>query len=140
MCDGTEIDEILTLRTMTLTEDEKRAARGTDHRAAAIIERADTMPGDILERLHGAVRYLRKSTNDHQGEREEKPWWNPEMDTSVAPATDSVRINGVAVPKAATSGYGRGRGGRTHRIFFSIKGSRWWKPYSPTSMIKIISR
>ena len=63
MCDGTEIDEILTLRTMTLTEDEKRKARGTDQRAAAIIERADMMPGEILERLHGAVRYLRKSTS-----------------------------------------------------------------------------
>ncbi len=101
MCDGTEIDEILTLRTMTLTEDEKREARGTDQRAAAIIERADTMPGEILERLHGAVRYLRKSTSHTQDEQAQKPWWNPEMDTSVSPSTDSVQINGVAVAKGS---------------------------------------
>jgi hypothetical protein len=57
--DATEIDEILTLRTMALTEDEKREARATDERAAAIIDRVDGMPPELLERLHGAVRYLR---------------------------------------------------------------------------------
>ena len=36
-CDSTEIDEILALRVMTLTDDEKAEARGTDARAAAII-------------------------------------------------------------------------------------------------------
>jgi hypothetical protein len=56
--DATEIDEILTLRTMALTEDEKREARATDERAAAIIDRVDSMPPELLERLHGAVRYL----------------------------------------------------------------------------------
>jgi hypothetical protein len=57
--DSTEIDEILTLRTMALTEDEKREARATDERAAAIIDRVDSMPPELLERLHGAVRYLK---------------------------------------------------------------------------------
>jgi hypothetical protein len=57
--DATEIDEILTLRTMALTEREKREARATDERAAAIIDRADTIPPELLERLHGAVRQLR---------------------------------------------------------------------------------
>ena len=56
--DATEIDEILTLRTMALTEAEKREARATDERAAAIIDRVDNMPPELLERLHGAVRYL----------------------------------------------------------------------------------
>jgi hypothetical protein len=42
--DATEIDEILTLRTMTLTENEQRQARATDPRAAAIIDRVNTMP------------------------------------------------------------------------------------------------
>ncbi len=58
-CDATEIDEILTLRVMTLTEDEKREARGTDERARQIIERSDTIPDDLFERLHGAMRSLR---------------------------------------------------------------------------------
>lgn len=54
--DGTEIDELLTLRTMTLTDEEKRQARATDERAAAIVDHADTIAPDTLERLHGAVR------------------------------------------------------------------------------------
>ena len=66
--DATEIDEILTLRTMALTEDEKREARATDERAAAIIDRVDNMPPELLERLHGAVRYLREV----QGEEEKE--------------------------------------------------------------------
>jgi hypothetical protein len=59
LCDATEIDEILTLRIMTLTDEEKRQARGTDPRARRIVERADSIPDEILERLHGAVRSLR---------------------------------------------------------------------------------
>jgi hypothetical protein len=59
LCDATEIDEILTLRVMTLTEEEKREARGTDPRARQIVERADAMPPEIFERLHGAVRAVR---------------------------------------------------------------------------------
>jgi hydrogenase maturation protease len=58
-CDATEIDEILTLRVMTLTEDEKREARGTDERSRQIIERSDTIPDELFERLHGAMRSLK---------------------------------------------------------------------------------
>ncbi|MGB8994004.1 MAG: hypothetical protein WCC65_01665 [Pseudonocardiaceae bacterium] len=57
--DAAEIDEILSLRTMTLTDDEKREARATDPRAAAIIDRVDTIPQDAFERLHGVIRSLR---------------------------------------------------------------------------------
>jgi hypothetical protein len=59
LCDATEIDEILTLRIMTLTDEEKREARGTDPRARRIVDRADAIPDEIFERLHGAVRSLR---------------------------------------------------------------------------------
>ncbi len=51
-----EIDEILSLRALTLTEAEKQEARATDARAAAILDRVDAMPPEVLERLHGAVR------------------------------------------------------------------------------------
>ena len=61
--DATEIDEILILRTMTLTDEEKKEARATDPRAAAIIDRVDGMPQEIMDRLHGAVRYLRDVTS-----------------------------------------------------------------------------
>ncbi|MDP9240335.1 MAG: hypothetical protein M3O55_06800 [Actinomycetota bacterium] len=54
--DSTEIDEILTLRIMTLTDEEKAEARATDPRAAAIIDRSDLMPPEVFEKLHGALR------------------------------------------------------------------------------------
>jgi hydrogenase maturation protease len=57
-CDATEIDEILTLRVMTLTEDEKREARGTDERSRQIIERSDASSPELFDRLHGVVRSL----------------------------------------------------------------------------------
>ena len=57
-CDATEIDEILTLRVMTLTDDEKREARGTDERSRLIIERSDASPPELMERLHGVIRSL----------------------------------------------------------------------------------
>jgi hypothetical protein len=56
--DSTEIDEILALRVMTLTAEEKAEARATDARAAAVIDRCDTMPPEIWERLHGAIRSI----------------------------------------------------------------------------------
>jgi len=65
--DGTEIDEILTLRIMTMSDDEKRAARATDPRARAIIDSADDMPPEIFDRLHVAIRYLRTTPNREVG-------------------------------------------------------------------------
>jgi hypothetical protein len=51
--DGTEIDEILTLRIMTLTDDEKREACATDERARSLIERTDALTRDDLLAMHG---------------------------------------------------------------------------------------
>lgn len=61
--DAAEIDEILSLRTLTLTDEEKREARATDPRAAAIVDRIDGMPDEVMARLHGAVRSLRPHTS-----------------------------------------------------------------------------
>lgn len=57
--DGTEIDEILALRVLTLTDEEKAEARRTDHRAREIVDRAESLAPDDWARLHGAVRDLR---------------------------------------------------------------------------------
>jgi len=62
--DATEIDEILSLRTLALTDAEKAEARATDPRAAEIIDRVDDMPPEIWERLHGAIRSLRPVWSD----------------------------------------------------------------------------
>jgi hypothetical protein len=58
LCDATEIDELLTLRTQLLTDDEKQQARATDARAAAIVDRAEALPSEWLARMHGAARDL----------------------------------------------------------------------------------
>jgi hypothetical protein len=56
--DGTEIDEILTLRTRSMTDEEKAEARAWDPRVAALLERADGLgPGSMAE-LHGTFRDL----------------------------------------------------------------------------------
>jgi hypothetical protein len=60
--DACEIDELLVLRTATLTEDEKRQARGTDARAAAILDRVERLSPEKMGQLHGALRDL------HRGE------------------------------------------------------------------------
>jgi hypothetical protein len=100
LCDATEIDEILTLRTMTLTDEEKREARATDARAAAIIDRVDAMPPEMLERLHGTIRHLR-GTAPGGDEPAEVPGWNPGADASVDPETDSVEIRGAKIAKGS---------------------------------------
>jgi hypothetical protein len=114
--DATEIDEILTLRTATLTDEEKREARGTDQRAAAIIDRVDDMPPEILERLHGTLRYLRDVTGQaprspqpprqprepqQPGESRAVPWWDPGSDASVSPHTDELVIDGRRVARGS---------------------------------------
>jgi hypothetical protein len=52
--DCTEIDEILTLRVMTMTDEEKAQARATDPRAAQIIDQCDAMSPEAMARLPGS--------------------------------------------------------------------------------------
>ncbi|MBI1762489.1 MAG: hypothetical protein HYR56_13735 [Acidobacteria bacterium] len=54
--DGTEIDEILLLRILTLTEEEKREIRGADERARQMLEYAETLPPEQLLKMHGVLR------------------------------------------------------------------------------------
>jgi hypothetical protein len=54
--DGTEIDEILALRIMTMTEDEKAEMRNIDTRARKILERTETLPMEQWTKLHGTLR------------------------------------------------------------------------------------
>ena len=57
--DGTEIDEILALRILTMTEDEKKEMRNTDDRARKMLERTESLPMEHLMKLHGTLRDLR---------------------------------------------------------------------------------
>jgi hypothetical protein len=116
--DATEIDEILTLRTLALTDEERRQARATDQRAASLIDRLDGLPPEMLERMHGAIRYLSPAggavpappavpspatapAGPVPGERGAQPWWDPGSDTSVSPETDHVVVAGVRVARGS---------------------------------------
>jgi hypothetical protein len=57
--DATEIDEILTLRILTLTDGEKREMRATDPRLAALLDSVERLGPEEMARLHGATRELR---------------------------------------------------------------------------------
>jgi hypothetical protein len=54
--DATEIDEILTLRILTLTLAEKAELRASDPRARALLKRTEQLGPAELARLHGALR------------------------------------------------------------------------------------
>ncbi len=56
--DGTEIDEILTLRIMTLSDDEKAAMR-QDERTREILERTEKLTPEAFMKLHGTIRSIR---------------------------------------------------------------------------------
>jgi len=63
--DGTEIDEILALRILTMTDEEKAEVRNSDDRARRILERTEAMPPEHFQKLHGALRGL----NSQSGEK-----------------------------------------------------------------------
>ena len=60
--DGTEIDEILTLRIMTLTDDEKREMRNADDRARQILERTESLPTEQFMKMHGAMKGVNRKS------------------------------------------------------------------------------
>jgi len=57
--DATEMDEMLTLRVLTLTPEEKQAMRESDQRARALLERTEQTAREQLAKIHGAVRGMR---------------------------------------------------------------------------------
>jgi hypothetical protein len=99
--DGTEIDEILSLRTLTLTDEEKEEARATDPRAARVIDRVDALGAEGILPLHGTIR-----------DREPVPWFDPGRPDPASPETDAVTIRGVAVCRGSRVRLEPGRAGR----------------------------
>jgi hypothetical protein len=100
LCDGCEIDEILALRVMTLTDEEKREARATDDRARDIVDRTDSLPREVLERLHGAIRQAPAAEMAAVPQLGE---WEALLNPPDAPAPqdDAVEIAGVRVAKGS---------------------------------------
>ena len=102
--DSTEIDEILTLRIMTMTDEEKAQARATDPLAAQIIDRCDTMSPEAMLDLHGVLRNPHASSQA-PGLIPEIPtevdWWDPMADTAVRPDVDAILVNGTPVSRGS---------------------------------------
>jgi len=113
--DGTEIDEILTLRTLALSDEEKAAARATDPRAAALIDRVDAMDAPTMAQLHGTIRALSAHRPADEaaslagsadpagaaGDGQRVPWWDPGADASVSPGTDFVVVAGQRIARGS---------------------------------------
>nr|BBH94408.1 hypothetical protein KTA_26070 [Thermogemmatispora argillosa] len=57
--DGTEIDELLALRILTLTDEEKEQIRRADARGRAVLEQVEQMTPEQWLQLHGTIRGLR---------------------------------------------------------------------------------
>jgi hydrogenase maturation protease len=57
--DGTEIDEMLTLRILTMTDEEKRAMAAVDEKTRDLLARTETLACEQLLGLHGTIREAR---------------------------------------------------------------------------------
>jgi hypothetical protein len=76
--DALEIDELMMLSVLSLTDEEREEARATDPRARAIVERAERFGADELAQLHGSL--------------------TPALDV---PAMDCVFVDGVKISKGS---------------------------------------
>lgn len=125
--DSTEIDEILTLRIMTMTDDEKAAARATDPLAAQIIDRCDSMSPEALLNLHGVLRDPH-AADDPGGLIPEIPdgveWWDPLADNAVQPEIDAVLVNGVRVSRGSRVRLHPSRRADAQDLFFADRVAR----------------
>ncbi len=144
--DSCEIDEILTLRVMTMTDDEKAQARATDPLAAQIIDRCDSMSPEALLGLHGVLRDPRAGGLGAPpacgGERSDPgmwtgadagpaglipeipegvDWWDPLADNAVQPDIDAVLVNGIRISRGSKVRLRPSRRADAQDIFFAGK-------------------
>jgi len=63
--DSGEIDQLLILNTLTLTDAEKAEVRATDPKAREILDRAESLTAQDLSNLHGAIRDFRVLRSEH---------------------------------------------------------------------------
>ncbi len=122
--DSTEIDELLTLRVMTMTDEEKAQARATDPLAAQLIDRCDSMSPDALARMHGVLRDPHEAAGLIPEVPEGVGWWEPLADNAVRPGVDAVLVNGVRVAAGSRVRLHPGRRADAQDLFFAGKIAR----------------
>ena len=125
--DSTEIDEILTLRIMTMTEEEKAQARATDPLAAQIIDRCDAMSPEAMLDLHGVLRNPH-APSASPGLIPEVPadvdWWDPMADNAVRPDLDAILVNGTRVARGSRVRLHPSRRADAQDLFYTDKIAR----------------
>lgn len=84
--DGTEVDELLNLSILSMSDEEKAEARATDPRARTLIDRAQSMSAEQFAQLHGGIRY------------DEGPAFETE---DTRPGVAHLVVNGVKVKKGS---------------------------------------
>jgi hypothetical protein len=125
--DSTEIDEILTLRIMTMTDEEKAQARATDPLAAQVIDRCDAMSPEAMLELHGVLRNP-DALAQGPGLIPEVPtdvdWWDPMADTAVRPELDAILVNGTRVARGSRVRLHPSRRADAQDVFYADKVAR----------------
>lgn len=125
--DSTEIDEILTLRVMTMTDEEKAQARATDPLAAQLIDRCDSMSPEAMLDLHGILRNPHAATAE-PGLIPEIPsdvdWWDPMADNAVRPDLDAILVNGTRVTRGTRVRLRPSRRADAQDLFYADKIAR----------------
>lgn len=84
LSDATEIEEILTLRILTLTDAEKAEVRESGDYARRILERSEGLPAEHLMKLHGVIRGMAPPDR-----------WSEWDNWANAPAPLTIRVSGA---------------------------------------------
>lgn len=116
--DGTEIDEILALRILTLSEEEKAELRRGDGRARELLERVETLSPEQFMKLHGAIRDLRPLNARHNEECStlDRGEDGPPRSVSLASGEASVGSRVILHPTARADAFDLLLQGKTARV------------------------
>jgi len=92
--DGTEIDEILSLRIKTLTNQEKNEMRNADQYARRLLDRTEALSDDQFLALHGRMKQTSSPQRFADRDLTEPPFQPGSFDDQIFGS--SVRLEGVA--------------------------------------------
>ena len=91
--DALEIDEMMMLSVRSLSDAEREEAKATDPRARAIVERAEALDAEELQRLHGTLV---------RDEPAASPFTADPLGALDVPGVDCVFVDGVKIAKGSS--------------------------------------
>jgi len=91
--DNSEVDQLLFLNILALTDEEKDEIRATDPKAREILERSESLTMDDFMNMHGAIRDFRTLR--------EIPEINPLFEPLEKPVPKSLLVDGVEIRKGS---------------------------------------